>query len=284
MIGRFSERAGGIAFLLAGLIGFAGARVGPAAAAGTVAVTIGATTAESTGWDESMGLQAFREDSVDPDARLFDSPDYQQQLLVPGPGEECFLLLLKDRTVRRLPAGALAWSKGDRPSPDPTQGEAVGEFTLLSGIVEFEAGDAHWSIRPQPALVGVVTAESLRKEKPEYFHAAAKYVPDAAAVKTLRAVQGETKIIAFFGTWCLICKHYLPHLLKTMEAAANAKISVEYVGVTEDHAEPAEILKKYQVDTTPVFVVLQGGREIGRITEEPDDSVEKDLALILGGR
>jgi thiol-disulfide isomerase/thioredoxin len=133
-------------------------------------------------------------------------------------------------------------------------------------------------------MVGPVTPEALRRDKPEYFHAASKYVPAAADVKVLQAVTGETKIVVFFGTWCLICKHYLPHLLKTVEAAANPRITLEYVGVTEDHREPADLLKRYGVNATPTFVVLQGGKEIGRITEEPDDSVEADLAAILGGR
>jgi thiol-disulfide isomerase/thioredoxin len=254
-----------------------------ARASDVVGFTVGGNPSRAVPWEESMGLQAVADDTVDADARIFDSPDYQRQLLLPGPAEDGFVLELKDRTVRRLPAVAIDWTPEGLPVPDLAKGVDAGGFFLLEGIVEFEA-DAVWSIRPQPALVGAVTFDELRRQKPEYFHAAAKYRPDSTAVRTLRAVTGETRIVVFFGTWCLICKQYLPHFLRTLEAAANPRISAEYVGVTEDHRQPAELLEKHGVETTPTILVLQGGREIGRITEEPDDSVELDLALILGGR
>ncbi len=252
------------------------------AQADTVGITIGGK-AGPPGWDEAMGLQVFADDAVDPDARIFDAPDYQHQLLVPGPEEDAFLLGIRDGSVRLLPASAIEWNEQKLPAPDVAKATAAGSFTSLDGVIEFER-EAYWSIRPQPPLEGPVSIEQLRKEKPEYFHAASKYQPDPEAVKSLSSVRGETRIVVFFGTWCLLCKEYLPHLLKTLEAAGNPKITVEYIGTSEDHQRPADLLKKYHADATPTFLVLQGGKEVGRIVEEPDDTVERDLALILSGR
>jgi len=236
-------------------------------------------------WEEAIGLQAMFDGAIDPDARLFDSPDYQSQLLVAGPQEDAFLLSLRDQSVLRLPAAAIAWNGDGLPLPDLAKGVAAGEFHVVEGEMSFE-DDAHalWLVRPQPPMVGPVSAAELQQNKPDYPHPAAHMTPDPKAVQTLQAVKGETQIVAFFGTWCLICKKHLPAFLKTMEMVNNPKITVEYYGVTEDHLEPKAVLEKYQVSATPSFVVLQGGKEIGRITEEPDESIAEDLAFILAGR
>lgn len=250
---------------------------GPAAAA--------ASAATARPWEEAIGLQAMFDGAIDPDARLFDSPDYQSQLLVAGPEEDAFLLSLRDQSVLRLPAAAIAWNGDGLPLPDLAKGVAAGEFHVVEGEMSFE-DDAHalWLVRPQPPMIGPVSAADLKKNKPDYLHLASKMTPDPKAVQTLQAVKGETRIVAFFGTWCLICKKHLPAFIKTIETVNNPRISVEYYGVTEDHLEPKAALETYQVSATPSFVVLQGGKEIGRITEEPDESIAEDLAFILAGR
>ncbi len=245
--------------------------------------TTGTATA-SVPWEEAIGLQAMADGVIDPDARLFDSPDYQRQLLLSGPEEGGFVLVLREQTVLRLPAEAVAWSANGELRPDLAKAVPAGEFEVVEGEMSFEADDRLWLIRPQPPMVGEVSFAELKKNKPDYLHLASKVVPDAAAVKTLQSVQGETKIVAFFGTWCLICKKHLPAFLKTIETVNNPKISVEYYGVTEDHLEPRSALERYQVSATPSFVVLQGGKEIGRITEEPHESMAEDLAFILAGK
>jgi thiol-disulfide isomerase/thioredoxin len=254
------------------------------ARASAVTVTIGAAApAAAEGWEESLGLEAVVDDSVDALARIFDSPDYQRQLLVPGSGGQAFLLGLKDQSVRALPLAAVAWTAGEQALPDPAQGKDGGRLAKLAGEVTFDAGGASWTIRPAPPMVGAITLEALRKAKPDYLRLAGKYTPDAGAVKSIAAAR-EAKIVVFFGNWCHLCKKAVPQLLKTVEAAKNPGLGLEFYGVTEDHLEPKDPIAKYSISTTPVFVIIRGGKEIGRITEKPDVSVEKDLALILAAK
>ena len=258
--------------------------------AGEATITLGAPAsvpasiaALADGWEEALGLEAVVGDSVDALARIFDSPDYQRQLLLPGGGDWAFLLGLKDQVVKVLPRAAVAWSAEELAVPDLTRGKDGGKLAKLAGEVTFEAGGGSWTVRPAPPLVGPITLEALRKAKPDYVRLADKYTPDPGAVKSIASAQ-DTRIVVFFGSWCLLCKKAVPHLLKTIEAAKNPGLALEFYGVTEDHKEPKDPIAKYSISTTPVFIIIRGGKEIGRITEKPDVSVEKDLALILAAK
>jgi hypothetical protein len=237
-----------------------------------------------TGWDEAAGLQVMKGDSLDPDARVFDSPDYQQQMLIPGGGGLAYVLALKTQTVRALSVKAVSWTSDDKPSPDLAAVADAGRFVSDGGTISFSTDAAEWRIQPEPPLLGAVTLQELRAAKPDYVHSATRYKPDPAAIAALKGVATDTRIVVFFGTWCTYCKHWLPHFLKTFEAAANPHLTAEFFGVSEDQLEPKDALRQYAVSSTPTFVVLQGTKEIGRIVENPEVSIEADLAHILGAR
>jgi thiol-disulfide isomerase/thioredoxin len=256
---------------------------GPAQA-GDVTITLGAPAPSAAdGWEESLGLEAVVSDSVDVLARIFDSPDYQRQLLLPGSGDQAFLLGLKDQVVKVLPRAAVTWTAEEQAVLDVAQGKDGGKLAKLAGEVTFDAGGANWAIRPAPPLVGAITLEALRKAKPDYVRLAGKYKPDPGAVKSIASAR-DARIVIFFGSWCHLCKKAVPQLLQTVEAAKNPGLALEFYGVTEDHQEPKDSIAKYSISTTPTFIIIRGGKEVGRITEEPDVSVEKDLALILAAK
>ena len=235
-------------------------------------------------WEESAGLQATCADTIDASARIYDSPDYQQQMLIPGQGEDAYLLSLKPRTVQALPKTALHWNEDDALLPDLSTASDAGSFERLGEIISFTADGRNWTIQPEPPLVGSMTLEKLLAAKPDYERAAERYTPDPASVKALKGVTTDTKIVVFFGTWCTYCKHWLPRFIKTLEVVKNPKITAEFAGMSEDQTEPRALISKYNVTQTPSFIVLQGGKEIGRIEERPEESMEGDLARILTAR
>ena len=249
-----------------------------AAALGLVAVQ-GSALAQDV-WEEVAGLQVVHADATLPLARIFDSPDYRHQLIVTDDGG--FVLDLKSKSVSALPADAIVWNEEDLPAPDMAQADELGLFLNEEGILSFEGDDGTYVVQPEPPLVGEISADKLRAAKPDYVHAASKYQPEAAMVAAISGVKTPTTIKVFFGTWCSYCKHWLPPLMKTVEAAKNPAIQLEFVGMSEDQSEPADLLGQYDVSLTPTFVILQNGEEVGRFEEEPLVSVEADLARYLG--
>ncbi len=256
---------------------FAGAVV--ALISGASVVTA-AGTAPVAPWEEAAGLEVMSADTLDAHGRIFDSPDYQQQLIVPGAGTDAFLLALKTKTVRILPQASITWTD-DEPVPDVASGADTGTFDSDNGVVSFAAKGIAWKIEPEPPLVGPVTLEKLVGEKPDYQYAADRYTPMPEAIQALKGLSADTHIVIFFGSWCTFCKHWLPRFLKTMEETGNPKITTEFYGISEDQTQPKDVIDQYRVVKTPTFVIEQGDKEIGRIEEEPSVSIEADLVKIL---
>ncbi len=66
-----------------------------------------------------------------------------------------------------------------------------------------------------------------------------------------------------------------------MEEVAHPNIKVTYIGVDRSKKDPQGLAAKYEFTRIPTFIVLQQGKEIGRIVERPTVSLEKDLAEIV---
>lgn len=233
---------------------------------------------EAEGWEETAGLQLVVDGEIDPGARIFDAPDFQHTLVVPTAGSS-YLLALKAQEVLAFGSEGVAWTAARLPVPDPAFAENVGMFFNDAGLLQFDTDTASYIVQPEPPLVGAMTLLKLREAKADYAILADEFAPDAGVLAKLAASPGaEVKV--FFGTWCSYCKHWLPPFMKTM-AEAGDKFSAEYYGVSEDMSEPADELSRYDISTTPTFVVFQDGKEIGRIEEEPLESMEADLLHIL---
>lgn len=240
--------------------------------------------AAGAAWEESAGLRCLVDDAVDAGARIFESPDYQKTLVVPTAGDEAWVFFLKAEGVQSLAKTAIAWSDHQLPTPDLSGAVDAGLFVKQEGKMIFIGDAATVTLEPEPPLVGPLALTDFKTRKPDYVHAQGLYAPDAKAIAALKAVTGETKVVVFFGSWCSHCKHWVPGFLKTLEAASNPRLKAEFYGVSEDLTEPADAMRLYGASKTPTFIVLQAGKELGRIEEEPEVSIEADLARILTGR
>lgn len=241
-----------------------------------------ASAAALAGWEESAGLRCVVTDTLDVGACLFDSPDYQQTLVIPSRGTDAYVLSLRAQTVRSLPKSSLKWDPAGNPFPDVTVGVDQGGFLKQDGSMVFVTDHQTIQVQPEPPLVGVLTLETLKSAKPDYVYAAARYTPDPAAIAVFQKVDQPTRIVVFFGSWCSHCKHWMPKLIQSYDQAKNPNLTLEIYGVDEEQSEPADALKSFGVSETPTFIVMRGGKELGRIEEAPEgSSLESDLARFL---
>jgi thiol-disulfide isomerase/thioredoxin len=107
------------------------------------------------------------------------------------------------------------------------------------------------------------------------------YVPNSDAVQTIHNCRAPVEIKVFWGDWCKDSKKYIPGFIKSLEFAENNNISVTYINLDLQKKEPAEAIAGWNIQNIPTFVVLSGGKEIGRIVETPKATVEQDLAAII---
>ena len=130
-------------------------------------------------------------------------------------------------------------------------------------------------------LTGVIQPQTLTTELPGYTEGFTNYQVDAQAIDVLKAIKEPTQIVVIIGTWCPDCHRETPHFMRIIEAAANPNIEVEYIGVDRSKQDPEGLAAKYAFSRIPTFIVKQQGKELGRIVERPQATLEADLVEIL---
>jgi hypothetical protein len=131
-------------------------------------------------------------------------------------------------------------------------------------------------------LVGPLTREALLAANPDWQAVAAAYQPKPDLVDRLRACGREVRIEVFLGTWCSDSKAHVSALFKVLEMADSPLFRVVLIGVPEDKDKREPYYGGRDIVKLPTFLILVDGREIGRIVETPERSLEEDLLRILG--
>lgn len=89
-------------------------------------------------------------------------------------------------------------------------------------------------------------------------------------------------ITVFLGTWCGDSKRNFPRLMKILDATKYPKSKLRIIGVNKNKQAPNGEEVKYRITHVPTVILEKYGKEIGRITEEPETGyLEKDLVNIL---
>jgi thiol-disulfide isomerase/thioredoxin len=108
-----------------------------------------------------------------------------------------------------------------------------------------------------------------------------EYRPDAKAVDYLRMYVNAYKIVVFLGTWCDDSHDLIPKLEKVLSLLNYPQSQLVMYGVDRAKTTNGGEQKTYAVKFVPTIILYQGDREIGRITESVNKSIEADLAAII---
>lgn len=130
-------------------------------------------------------------------------------------------------------------------------------------------------------LTGKIPAQTLVTDLDTFSEGYHSYQVDTATIAPLKQLSEPTEIIVIIGTWCPDCHRETPRFIRIMEQVANPHIKVTYIGVDRAKQDPDGVAAQYEFTRIPTFIVLQQGKEIGRIVEHPTTSLEQDLVNIL---
>ncbi len=114
-----------------------------------------------------------------------------------------------------------------------------------------------------------------------------KITPSILSIKPLSEGLKKEKInsyniIVFLGTWCGDSKRNFPRLMKILEETKFPESKLQIIGVNRQKQAPDGEEVKYNIRHVPTIIVEKYGKEIGRITEEPETGfIEKDLLNII---
>ena len=87
----------------------------------------------------------------------------------------------------------------------------------------------------------------------------------------------DISVVIMFGTWCHDSKREVPRMLRILDSAGVGTEQISLIGVDINKAEPKGREKLYNLRNTPTLILLKNGKEVGRIIERPNVSLEADL-------
>lgn len=109
------------------------------------------------------------------------------------------------------------------------------------------------------------------------------YSPKSKFIKKSKSIleDGDYEIVTIFGDWCSDSKLQVGRFDKVLAEASFPKNKYKHIAVDRDKKARQIDITKYRISRVPTFIIYLNGIEIGRITESPDSTLEKDLYNIL---
>lgn len=116
--------------------------------------------------------------------------------------------------------------------------------------------------------------------KIEYDH----FVPDRRIVESIDGrIKQELNIDVYFAFWCGDSKNHVPAFVRLLELlSTRSLIKVRYFDVGgRKPPERSYYVEKEKITRIPTFVFYRDGKEIGRIVENPNQSLSEDFLLVI---
>ncbi len=93
------------------------------------------------------------------------------------------------------------------------------------------------------------------------------------------------QILAFLGTWCGDSKREVPRFLKILETANFPDDQLKIVALDKRKGKykqsPTGEEWGLQILRVPTFILYKNGREVNRIIESPNTTLEEDVKKII---
>jgi len=126
--------------------------------------------------------------------------------------------------------------------------------------------------------VGLLSADQVKALAAAADRTFGSYVPQPESVKTLQLLLDPVHLMVFFAAWRQEDLKLATSFCLVLEAASNAALTVDYVGVSRDMERPAALLRENDIKTVPEIVILLHEFEGGRFSPNPSLPIEKELA------
>ena len=232
---------------------------------GVLSVAAGAQT-EASEFQLSGDYDLQVGDTIDRGARLYQSRSLGAVLVVSDAVSVPLLLLPGTGNVQEVPlmrlvprsGGGVGLLKGDAL-------RTIGKFKITSDAISFSHSGLSLALKAKEPVVGLTSREDLFEHSPGYRTLADAYTPDSDLIAKLKGVGEGYRVRVVFGSWCHVCKNFLPRGLKLQEALAGSVIRFEYFGLPTGPWEPPHPeVRRLEVKSLPTAIVFKGDEEIGR--------------------
>ncbi|MEA3316982.1 MAG: thioredoxin family protein [Bacteroidota bacterium] len=129
-------------------------------------------------------------------------------------------------------------------------------------------------------LIGAFNQQSLKDEIcsewyiPEYDN----YVVDDMVLEDLELIDFQNSVInIIMGTWCSDSQREIPRFYKILEYLEFDMDNVKSIAVDRNKEAPGMQISRLNIEKVPTFIFYLDNKEIGRIIESPENSLEHDI-------
>jgi thiol-disulfide isomerase/thioredoxin len=107
------------------------------------------------------------------------------------------------------------------------------------------------------------------------------YIVNSEALeKSKKNIEGKV-IRIVLGTWCPDSRREVPRFIKILDFLNFPDDKVLFINVDRNKKGLRDEIDGLEINFVPTFIIYENGREIGRIIEKPEVSLEKDLSKIV---
>lgn len=107
--------------------------------------------------------------------------------------------------------------------------------------------------------------------------------PDVNAVTSFKQHGSNFQMLVFAGTWCPDTQNLLPEFYRLTDASGYADSNITIIGVDNEKTTLDNLQRTFHIVDVPTFIVMQNGKEIGRVVEYGESGeAMKELGRIAG--
>lgn len=130
---------------------------------------------------------------------------------------------------------------------------------------------------------GPVTFEDIKNEKnfTWFKESIQDYKPEYPDLNYLTNNLYKYTMVIFLGTWCDDSHYLVPKLYVLLQKLNYPLDRVSMFGVDRDKNTNGKEKEEYKVSKVPTVILYHDGKEVGRITETVEKSIENGLAEII---
>ncbi|WP_457288167.1 thioredoxin family protein [Pedobacter sp. UYP24] len=107
------------------------------------------------------------------------------------------------------------------------------------------------------------------------------YEADSMTIDSLKPLLNDKKVTIVLGTWCGDSKLQIPHFFKVIDSLGVSEKDVTIIAVDGSKKAEGDILNGLKIEFVPTIIIYEKDKELGRITENPLETLEKDMFNIL---
>jgi len=109
----------------------------------------------------------------------------------------------------------------------------------------------------------------------------ADYIPDKTIIKKLSKQKKGVHVAIVMGSWCSDSQEQVPRFIKILDEMKFKDSNLSIICVDREKLGGDTDVASLDIQRVPTFILYKSDREIGRIVETPNSTLEKDLLLIL---